>query len=49
MTKIFDRIEVLNKKLQMSDLSVIDSCRKIEAVTSNFEAARDFKFEAIWA
>ena len=48
LIEIFDRIEVLNKELQATELSVIDSHRKVEAVTSSLSASRGLKFETVW-
>lgn len=48
MIEIFDRIETLNRDLQKSELCVVDSYRKIEAVTYTLEASRDSKFQSIW-
>lgn len=48
LIEIFDRIEILNKELQKVELSVIDSFRKIEAVTFALDVSRDSKFESIW-
>ena len=48
MIEIFDRIEILNKNLQNTELSVIESCKKIEAVNFCLQTARDSKFEMIW-
>lgn len=48
MIELFDRIEILNKELQKSDLCVIESYEKIEAVTDTLNASRDSKFEIIW-
>lgn len=48
MVEIFDRIEILNTDLQKSELCVVDSYRKIEAVTIALDASRDSKFELIW-
>ncbi|XP_011858192.1 PREDICTED: zinc finger MYM-type protein 1-like [Vollenhovia emeryi] len=41
MVEIFDRIEILNRDLQNSELCVVDSCRKIEDVTYSLDASRD--------
>lgn len=48
MIEIFDRIEILNKELQKTNLCIIDSHRKVKAVKSNLECSRDSKFEIIW-
>ena len=45
--EFFDRIEIFNKDLQMSELYVIDSYQKVEAVMFNLEASRDFRLEVI--
>ena len=47
MIEIFDRIEILNKDLQNTELSVIESCKKIEAVYFCLQTAWDSKFEVI--
>lgn len=46
--QIFDRIEIFNTDLQKSELCVVDSCQKIEAMTFAFESSRESKFDAIW-
>lgn len=48
MIEIFDRIEILNRELQKSDLCVAESLQKVEAVTDVLDASRDLKFENIW-
>lgn len=48
MIKIFHRIEILNADLQKSNLSVIESYEKIEAVTDVLYSSRDSKFEEIY-
>ena len=48
MIEFFNRIKIVNKDLQMSELCVIDSYRKVEAVMFSLEAFRDSKFEVIW-
>ncbi|XP_051160476.1 uncharacterized protein LOC127281036 [Leptopilina boulardi] len=48
MIEIFDHIEVLNKELQNSELCVIESYQKIEAVTDFLIDSRDSKFVKIW-
>lgn len=48
LIEIFDRIEILNKELQKVELCVIESSRKIEAVTYALDVSRDSKFESIW-
>lgn len=46
--ELLDRIEILNKDLQNSELSVNDSYRKIEGVIYCMNVSRDSKFEIIW-
>ncbi|XP_025265106.1 zinc finger MYM-type protein 1-like [Camponotus floridanus] len=46
--ELLDRIEILNKDLQNSELSVNDSYRKIEGVMYYINVSRDSKFEIIW-
>lgn len=48
LIEIFDRIEILNADLQHMELCVVDSFRKIEAVTFGLESSRDSKFNKIW-
>ena len=46
--EIFDRVEILNKDLQKSDLCVVESYEKIAIVTDLLGDSRDAKFEDIW-
>ncbi|XP_049304071.1 uncharacterized protein LOC125776358 isoform X2 [Bactrocera dorsalis] len=46
--EIFNRIEILNTELQKSNLSVIDSYKKVNAVRAVLEAAGETKFEEDW-
>ena len=47
MIEFFDRIKIDNKDLPMSELCVIDSYWKAEAVVLGLEASRVSRFEAI--
>ena len=45
--RIFDRIEIINEDLQISEPRVIDSYRKAEAVVFSLEASREWKIQVI--
>ena len=47
MIEFFDRIEIVNKDLQMSELCVIEPYRSKLSVFS-LEAFHDSRFEVIW-
>ncbi|XP_044572317.1 uncharacterized protein LOC123257415 [Drosophila ananassae] len=49
MIEIFDRVEILNKDLQNSNLCVIESYDKIQPVSDVLNASRDAKFNEIWS
>lgn len=48
MIEIFDRLEILNADLQKTELSVLDSMKKIEVVAYGLNMARETKFDKIW-
>ena len=48
IVEVFEKIELLNKELQESNLCALDSHRKVDAVMISLEAMPDLKFELIW-
>ena len=48
MVGIFEKIEILNKELERSELCAVDSHRKVEGIIISLEETRDLKFETIW-
>lgn len=48
MIEIFERMEILNKALQASELCVVDSLTQIETVSNGLQDSRDTKFNLIW-
>ena len=48
MVGIFEKIKILNKELQRSELCAVDSDREVEGIIISLEKTRDSKFETIW-